>query len=427
MARIKEVLTLIRKYRGSIGLYFAASFIPMILNLVINPFVAKNMSPDDYAIVGYYTAFNTLISPIILFYMLHFYNKCYFEFNEEKKRILKATLFKSLIWFSILLSLFCFGGILLYTFYFNTSSSLPLFPYLILSVFALPLTGIYCLLQADYRMGRKAKQFFYLTVSNGLMQVLLTLLFVVFIKLGAFGKLVAPLITNLIFFLITGIIYKDLFKIKFNWDLFRATLKFCWPLTIAALLGFCFNGYDKVFLERIGNNVELGYYTVGISIAGYISVFQTAVGSTFQPDVYESVVTRNKSKLIRVIGLMLGVTAMIVIFFIILAPFIVKILTAGRYMPSVKYAQIVALSTITNMVYFSCSQVFIALGFTKLSMLNKIFSSILAILLFNILIKKFTFIGASWGLVLVNLISALGLLLFYRIYKYGIENFNYRK
>ena len=87
----------------------------MLLNMVINPLIAINMSPADYAIVGYYTAFNTLISPIILFYMLHFYNKCFFELNEENRIRLKATIFKALIVFSGILSVLCLLGIVLYS------------------------------------------------------------------------------------------------------------------------------------------------------------------------------------------------------------------------------------------------------------------------------------------------------------------------
>ena len=71
----------------NIGLYFSASFIPMLLNLAINPFVAMHMSPTDYAITGYYTSFSTLIAPMITFYMLHYYTKRFFEVSELEREI----------------------------------------------------------------------------------------------------------------------------------------------------------------------------------------------------------------------------------------------------------------------------------------------------------------------------------------------------
>jgi len=410
------------KYSQNLTTYFGASLIPMVLNLVVNPWIAQNMSPDDYAIVGYYTAFNTLISPIILFYMLHYYNKRFFELNDVERMKLKATIFKALIVFSGIISVMCMIGIILYTVIFNSDSTIPLYPFVALSVLALPFTGVLSLLQADYRMQRKAKSFFNVTVTYGILQVIMTLFLVVLVKLGATGKLSATLISNVVFFVICCIVYRDLFRLKFDWHIFKDILIFCWPLTIAAFLGFFFNGYDKVFLERLGNNTELGFYTVGVSIAGYISAFQTAIGSTFQPDVYESVVKRNKPKLFKVVSMMILSTCVVVLLFIVLAPFVIKILTAGRYMESVTYSQIVAISTLTSMIYFSTSQIIIALGYTKLTLINKIISTILAIGLFSILIDRFEFIGAAWGLVGVNLISTFGIVALYFINKRGFTH-----
>ena len=67
------------KYIKIITQYFGASFIPMLLNLASNPLIAMNMSPEDYAITGYYTSFSTLLAPLVAFYMLHYYTKRYFE------------------------------------------------------------------------------------------------------------------------------------------------------------------------------------------------------------------------------------------------------------------------------------------------------------------------------------------------------------
>ena len=34
--------------------YLGASVVPMLLGLAANPWIASNMSPDDYAVSGYY-------------------------------------------------------------------------------------------------------------------------------------------------------------------------------------------------------------------------------------------------------------------------------------------------------------------------------------------------------------------------------------
>lgn len=394
-------------YIQSIGLYFGASLIPMLLNLISNPLVAMNMSPEDYAITGYYTSFSTLLSPLIVFYMLHYYTKKYYEVNEQERIKLKALLFKSLIYFSGLLAVLCLLGLIAYIKIFNSNSSIPIMPYAALTVLSLPLTGIYSLMQVDLRMERKSKIFFKVSVTNGILLVCMTLLLVVVIKLGAYGKLLAPFIVNLIFFFWVCYKYQELFHYPFDKQEFKTIIKFCTPLTIAAMLSFFSNGYDRIFLERLGNIKELGYYVVGVQIAGYISVFQTALGSTFQPDIFQAITERNYNKLAKISCLLIGGVTIIVIVFIIASPLLIKILTAGRYMMSVKYTQIVAFSTITSAIYYTISQTTIALGKSYLTLFNKIITSVFSIALFSILINKFQFYGAAWGLVLSFLISAI--------------------
>ena len=183
------------------------------------------------------------------------------------------------------------------------------------------------------------------------------------------------------------------------------------------MLGFFSNGYDRVFLERLGNVQELGYYVVGVQIAGYITIFQTTLGSTFQPDIFQSIAERNYKKLAKISTLLIGGVTIIVIIFIVAAPLVIQILTAGRYMQSVKYTQIVAFSTITSAIYYTISQVTIALGKSYLTLFNKIITSICSIALFSMLINKYQFNGAAWGLVLSFLVSAIGNLTLLAIFK----------
>lgn len=402
------------KYTKTIGQYFGASLIPMLVSLAINPLVAMNMSPEDYAVVGYYTSFSTLLSPLILFYMLHYYTKCYFEVDEEGRKRLRGMLVKALIWFSGIITLCCLVGLFGYISLFNQESSIPFYPYALLSIGALPITGLYSLMLTDLRMSRQSGRYLRVSLTACFLLTSLTLLFVVLCKYGAIGKLLAPLIANLVFFIYACFYYRESFKVPFDKQKFKGMLKFCLPLTIAAMLGFFSNGYDRVFLERLGNNTELGYYSVGVSMAAYISVFQSAIGNTFQPDLFQAIAQRNRNRLAKVILLLVGSTACIVVVFIVAAPLVVKILTAGRYMMSVKYTQIVALSTLTSAMYYTVSQITIALGKSKITLVTKIITTLVSVMMFSVLINHYSYMGAAWGLVFSFLVSlAVNLLLLY--------------
>ncbi len=397
-----KIVDVIRKNKlqvSNLSTYFLAALIPMLFSLVSNPFLAKNMSSEDYAITGYYSAFNSLFSPLVNFYLLHYYTKRFYELSEEGRMELKATLFRALILFSAVLALISLLVLYIYREYFNSNSGIYFLPYAPLSLFSLPLMGIYTLTLTEYRMLRKSTQFLRLSVTNGFVGVSFAILLVVVFKFGAVGRLTATLLSVGVVFCYLLFKNKEVWKLPFNGQVFREALNFCWPLVIASMLTFFSTGYDKVLLERLGDLHVLGIYSVGVTIAGYLSLFSSSINDTFQPDIYESIVKKNYKRCVKFIIVKLLVMSVCVAAFSIFAPFIIRILTYGRYVESAPYAIIVAISSITSMLYYSMSQVTVALGYTRITLANKIIGSILSIISFHLLIANYGAIGAAWGIV----------------------------
>ena len=408
---MKSPLFYINKFKKQItnlSIYMLAAMIPMFLSLLANPFIAKNLSPADYAIVGYYTAFNTLFGPFVNFYLLHYYTKRFYELNADERLKLKSTIFRSLIYFSFILALIVFILLYVYTVFFNKNSQIPFMPYALLTVTYLPLTGIYTLNLTEYRMLRESKKFFNLSVVNGVLGVALAILFVVVFKWGADGRLWAMFLSAFTIFTYVFTKNKDLLKIKFDYNIFKTACKFCFPLVLAAMLTFFSSGYDKVILERTGDVTALGIYSVGAMIASYLHVFSTSINDTFQPDIFKSIAEKNMRKCFNYIVIKLSIMSFCVICFIALAPYIIDILTFGRYVNSTKFASILAVSSITSMLYYSMSQVTIAMGYTTITLWNKIIGSVLSIASFSLLIPAYGATGAAWGVVLSYIYFFIG-------------------
>lgn len=142
-------------------------------------------------------------------------------------------------------------------------------------------------------------------------------------------------------------------------------------------------------------------------MAGYLTVFSTALSATFQPDIYESIARRNYMTTLKYGALLVGGVIVCVAFFILLAPWLIKILTAGRYMLSLSYTRIIALSAVTSTLYYAISQFTMGIGKTMLTLVNKVISSVLIVAMFVFLIKSHGFVGAAWGIVLSFLIQFL--------------------
>ena len=406
-----------KKYSANLSIYFLASLVPMLLSLVSNPFIAKNMSPHDYAIVGYYSAFITLFTPFINFFFIHYYTKKFYELTEQDRVKLKATIFKSFLSLSFLMTLAAIIILFLYSFLANETTEIPFLPYALLAMLRVPLGCLYTLELMDFRMRRDSKRYFVFSVTNGILVTSSMLLFVVAFKLGALGNLTGALLATAIFFFIIIIRNKHLFAYPFDRQTVKEAVMFCWPIVIAAMLSFFGQGYDKIVLERAGDLTVLGYYSVGVSIAAYVNVFADSINSTFQPDVFENIVKRNFRKTYKIVALKLVMILFIVGCFIALAPFIIDILTFGRYVNSTKFAIIASLASVTSMLYYSLNQIVIALGYSSIILGNKIVGSMLSVLSFNFLISHFGATGAAWGLVVSFVYDFLiGLILVW--YKY---------
>lgn len=380
--------------------YFGASLVPMLMNILINPLISLNMDPEDFAIVGYFTSFNALITPLISFYFIQFYIKRYFELELNERLKLKAMIFKALIWFSFGVAVLSAAGILSYIKFLNEEFSLPVFPYLFISVATLPFTGIYSLELADFKMKRESHVYFRISFFYGLLIVILNLLYVVVMKQGALGKMLAPLCTNVLFF--GYLLYKNsyLFSIRTSFRDFKQVFIFCLPLALGASLGYFTNGYDKTYLETLNQPIEYGYYVVGASIATYLSIFSTAISTTFQPDIYEAIAIGNTGKLYKTFFVQLLLVSIVTIVFILFCPFLVKILTAGKYTLSTNYVRIMSLATISSTLYYNINCISIAKGYPRLYLLTTVIGGICIVCLMPIFVNRWTFMGGAYMTVL---------------------------
>lgn len=394
--RFLVVRTKYKFYIQNLVTYFGASIVPMLLGLVSNPWIAKNMSPEDYATSGYYVSFSSLISPVIIFYMIHYYIKEYFRRSEEERRRLYAVIAKATIWFSGTVSIVCFVLLYIYLTCFAIDLSFPIMPYLALMIFALPLTGLLNLQLAQYRIEKKAKAYFGLSSANGLLNILCTLLFVVWLKWGAFGKLLGPLVCNVSVFCTMLYFFRDSWHVRTCFSDVRKVLIFCFPLALSAMLGYFTSGFTTTYLESLGETTEYGYYIVGASIAAYLTTFSTAVGNTFQPDLYETVTKGQYRRYAGICALEICCFILIATAFIVFAPYIISLLTAGRYIASTPYARIIALSTVTSGIYYLINDFSIATNRPQLYLYTSIIGSIFIVTCLPMLVARWSFYGGAW-------------------------------
>ena len=388
---------MLKKIVTDTGLYLLSSLIPMVLLVAINPFLAKNVSPFDYGIIGYLSSFAAIETPLIQFFITRFYLSNYYKIDLEERMRLRTLVVQSLILFSLFMSIIVGGGICFYHYLFNTESNIPLFPLLLFSIGAIWISGLFSFQLAEYRIERKTREYCKYCISSGIFRVITILICVVLLHQGAWGYEFATFVSSFVFFLITFFRLKKYIFKRIDLTLLRKLLSFCWPLAIAGCLEFFTNGYSRVLLERVGDTNEYGIYCVGDQFARYINIFTMALYSTFNPDLYESVAKFNKSKLIRVCVILLAAETLVVLFYIILAPFVIDILTAGRYIESAKYSQILSVAQIFVVGFYLVNDITVAAGYSKSVLTTKVIASLLSVLVISYLVRIGSYYGAAYG------------------------------
>ena len=395
---------------SNLSLYLLANVIASGVGILINPFLAANLSPNDYAIIGFYISLNSLFTPLITFSLLSFYTRKFFLVDKLELEKIKNTLLTFQLLFGIV-SIVLIG--LIFNIYAGqVNLTIEVFPYLYLSVSSLYFSGFYGFLLTEKRLMGKARSFFNFTMLNLVVNTSSALLLVVYWKNGANGRLMALLLTSIV----SGVLALLSLRMKLfiSKKILIEALKFSWPLFVSAILYFSFGGFDRLLLERLGDNKTLGIYNVAFQITAYLGIFGTAILQTFDPDIYKATAEKNIKRAMGIVGMIVGMVLGISVVFYLFARPVIDILTYGKYLDSVVYAKILVFRNAASAFAFASSGVIIGLGFPKVELANRVIGSVIAIYLFQVLIDKYQFIGAAWGqslsLIMMSLVSIVFIL-----------------
>jgi O-antigen/teichoic acid export membrane protein len=393
------------------SLYLSASIVSGVINVIFNPFLAANLSSLDYSIIGYYTSFGSLFTPILNFSLISFYVRKYFKIPEEKRQLTLDTIITTLIIWGVISSILIL--VLFYAYCNIAKVELPFFPFAVLVVFRLFFNNFLLLYQVECRMRREAKRYFKITILASLITILLSVILVILFKFGAVGRLSAMLISSI--FIGIFAIKKIHSKFKIEKSILKEAISFGWPVSCSYMIQYFLFGVDLALLEPLNDITNMGLYAIALSIVGYLSVFYIALSQTFEPDIYKAVAQYNYKKIFYIEFLIVSILLVIVLVFVLFAKPIIAVLTANRYTNAYQFARILSIGVVSTYLMVAIEGIINAFGFTKVCLINKIVGSALAIVLYFYLINSYGFYGGAWGRVaaplLVFVIGCISLVL----------------
>jgi len=269
----------------SSGIYTISSVINSAIPFLLLPILTTELTPADYGVLAMFQVVVSAVYPLVGINLEAAIARKYFDKDN--------TVFAEYIGTCVLLSLFStFLVAILFSIFFikiQEFSQIPPFwlKFVILVAFFQFLNTI---ILTFFQVKVKPMKYGAFQISRSIVDVSLTLIFVVLLNKNYAGRLEAQIISNLLFGILAVIIlYKSKnIRLRVLKKDISSALKFGVPLIPHAIGGMLFTGIDRYFLTNMVGLAQTGNYTVAFQIGAMVSLITAAFNNAWVPWLFEN-------------------------------------------------------------------------------------------------------------------------------------------
>ncbi|MFG6106700.1 oligosaccharide flippase family protein [Leptothoe sp. EHU-05/26/07-4] len=404
--------TLKHKLVSSYSIYLGSNILSSAIPFIFLPILTRYLSPADYGLVITFKILLTIFSILIGVNTHGALTRTYFK--------LKGLDFQKYLYNLLII---CFSSFLLFlfitpiSFKFNPLSiDMPQKWILFLILFSL-FEAFSKLLLSLWRAQEKSFSFGLFNILKALLNVALSALLIIHLKMNWQGRILGIIITGSIFGLIA--LYKlwrnhisnDIFQIKsIDINHIRNALFFGLPLIPHALSGWMINYIDRFFIASMIGMSEVGIYSVAYQIGNIIGILALSFNQAWSPFLFKQLSKNNNQVKLNIVRFTYAYFLIICIlaislslFFSVIAPFVV----GKAFQCATQYVIWVALGYAANGMYFMIvNYIFYAEKNYYLTLIT-LFSALVNIILNYVLIIYNGAIGAAQATTITYAITFL--------------------
>jgi O-antigen/teichoic acid export membrane protein len=336
----------------SSGVYTISSFINAALPLILLPILTRRLSPADYGVVAMFQLAVNVVFPFIGMNLEGSIARKYFDKDETDLPAYIGSCF-------ILVT--CSLIVITCIFYicFDYIQKITLIPeiwlkYILIVAFCQFVTAV---ILATFQVRVQPIKYGILQISQSIINVGLTLLFVVLMKKTWDGRLEAQIITGVVFAVVSIIILYNTGQIKLNIKIadVKHALKFGVPLIPHAIGGMLFTSIDRFFLTNLVGLEQTGNYTVAYQIGAVIGIITFSFNNAYYPWLFENL-NKNDIKIKRRIVKFTYIYFILIIAGAILLllsfPFIVNIFVGTKFKSIGTYSTFIVFGYVFQGMYY---------------------------------------------------------------------------
>ena len=333
-------------------IYTGSNVINKAIPFLLLPIMTRYLSPTDYGIVA---TFNVLLAVVVVFVGLSMHGAINVNYFKLKKEELREYIGNVLI---ILFTNFILVFIIVFfskTYLFNVikfpAKWIPIVTIVALcqSIFAINL-GL-------WRVEQKSFPYGVFQISRTILNVALSLIFVVALVWGWQGRILGVIITSIIYGIISifVIIKRKYITFSFNKKYIKDALFFGIPLIPHALGGWIMTSIDRIFINSMVGVAATGLYSVGYSVGMIIGLLAHSFNLAWSPFLYEKLKENNYSTKVKIVKFTylydIGIVFLALALSFI-APLFLKFFVSKNFYFAYKYVLWIALGYAFNGMYF---------------------------------------------------------------------------
>ena len=269
-------------------LYVMVGFLPVAANFFLAPVYTKFLDPDQYALIGLATLFQTFLTFFLSLSLDSAFSRIYFLYEGKYKlqHALLSTLLITIIAISlfVMASLFFFGNWIFSLVFTNQAFRFTNFGYWVVIITFCNI--IFLFFAILYRNQEKSRLFVITNLLFFIIPVVGTLTGLVGYENGALGAIAGRAIASLLFIAALLFIYFRRHRPTLKLRYLHNALKFSLPIIPYQLMFAGFSNIDRFVIERNFSAHDFGVYNFAVMITGVIPVFLNALSNATNPRIF---------------------------------------------------------------------------------------------------------------------------------------------
>ncbi len=275
-------------------IYSCSGLLLKCFNFFLLPLYTAYLTTEDYGITSIESSFVATAIYIVAFSLFSAILRFYVDYKEDPKQLRRfygtivSFVFVSGFVFAIIITIFRkpFSRYLF--------SGIDYYPLIFVSLISLIFTCQHTIFDHILRSQQKAMKSSICSLVSFFVKVALNILFVVVLKLGALGTLLATLIVGVIYttYFIVEMSITRTIEFCLDYKLLKAALKYSIPLMPHNLSTQIAMFVSKLLISGSSSLSSLGIYTVATQFGNIADTIQGYVDSAYGPWLYEKLHTR---------------------------------------------------------------------------------------------------------------------------------------